>query len=433
MSTDNKEEKKEKEIVKIKYPDFDLEGYIALYSGHTKVARLMFIGDHVEGFFERAYKLVLTELKQTTNTKLYREVCKKVGESLGPEYKQDDEWILKTDKKISMDAEFLDTMLNNAKQSLDSKQIRDSHNKMGEHYYDRGELNSALKCYVRTRDYCTTPQHVIDMCLNVIKVNIEMNNFAHVLNYVGKAEQNPGEIDPITRGKLNVCAGLALLENKKYKDAARKFLHISKELSGNFTNVICERDIGLYACLCALAEFGREELKTNILENIDFKFYLDLVPQLQQVISDFYNSKYSTCLSTLDKIRGDFAVDLHLQPHVNKLYEKIRAKAIMQYFSPYSSVDINLMAQNFNTSSENLEKELANMIVADLIQARIDSQNKVLYSKQVDQRTATFVQAISTGNQFQQTMKDMLLKMNLIENEYIVKPNKKIQDDEHDD
>ena len=420
MTTENKEEKKE--IKKILVPDFDLEGYISMYTGHTKIARLMFIGEHAEGFFDRAHKILLNELKQTTNTKLYKELCKKLGESLGPEYKQDDDWCLKTDKKISMDAEFLDTKLNNAKQSLESKEIRDAHNKMGEHYYDRGELNSALKCYVRTRDYCTTPQHVIEMCLNVIKVNIEMNNFAHVLNYVGKAEQNPNDLDPVTRGKLNVCAGLANLENKKYKDAARKFLNVPKEISGNFSHVISERDIGLFACLCGLAEFGRDELRTNILENIDFKFFLDLVPQMQQVISDFYNSRYSTSLATLEKIKGDFEIDFHLNPHVSKLYERIRAKAIIQYFSPYSSVDLNLMSENFNTTPEGLEKELAAMIVGDQIQARIDSQNKVLYAKQVDQRTATFATSFSTGNNFQQTMKDMLLKMNLIENDFVVKP-----------
>jgi len=54
-----------------------------MYTGHTKLARLMFIGDHVEGFSERAYRLVLTELKQTTNTKLYKEICKKSWRFIG--------------------------------------------------------------------------------------------------------------------------------------------------------------------------------------------------------------------------------------------------------------------------------------------------------------------------------------------------------------
>ena len=52
-------------------------------------------------------------------------------------------------------------------------------------------LQNAFKCYVRARDYCTTPKHIVAMCLNVIKVCLEMNNYVHVNNYVQKAEQAP--------------------------------------------------------------------------------------------------------------------------------------------------------------------------------------------------------------------------------------------------
>lgn len=45
---------------------------------------------------------------------------------------------------------------------------------------------------MRTRDYCTTPKHIITMCLNAVRVAIEMNNFMHVSNYISKAEQTPG-------------------------------------------------------------------------------------------------------------------------------------------------------------------------------------------------------------------------------------------------
>jgi hypothetical protein len=30
------------------------------------------------------------------------------------------------------------------------------------------------------------------MCLNAVRVAVEMNNFMHVTNYVSKAEQTPG-------------------------------------------------------------------------------------------------------------------------------------------------------------------------------------------------------------------------------------------------
>lgn len=50
----------------------------------------------------------------------------------------------------------------------------------------------AFKSYVRTRDYCTSPKHIMTMCLNAVRVAVEMNNFMHVTNYVSKAEQTPG-------------------------------------------------------------------------------------------------------------------------------------------------------------------------------------------------------------------------------------------------
>lgn len=41
---------------------------------------------------------------------------------------------------------------------------------LGDFCHQRGDLENALKNYVRTRDYCHVTRHNIDMCLNVIKV-----------------------------------------------------------------------------------------------------------------------------------------------------------------------------------------------------------------------------------------------------------------------
>jgi len=47
---------------------------------------------------------------------------------------------------------------------------RRGHDDLGDHYLDCGDLANALKCYSRARDYCTTARHLVNMCLNVIKV-----------------------------------------------------------------------------------------------------------------------------------------------------------------------------------------------------------------------------------------------------------------------
>lgn len=51
--------------------------------------------------------------------------------------------------------------------------FRRGHDDLGDHYLDYGDLSNALKCYSRARDYCTSPKHVVNMCLNVIKVHVD--------------------------------------------------------------------------------------------------------------------------------------------------------------------------------------------------------------------------------------------------------------------
>ena len=131
-------------------------------------------------------------------------------------------------------------------------------------------VQEAFKCYVRTRDYCTTSKHIWTTCLNVIRVSVELGNFNHVSNYVTKAEQTPDikarplqkvantngvectlrravlaafcpaaplktaasavlaalQTQPDVVAKLTAASGLALLESKRYKQAARKFTEV---------------------------------------------------------------------------------------------------------------------------------------------------------------------------------------------------------------
>ena len=84
----------------------------------------------------------------------------------------------------------------------------------------------------------------------------------------------------------------------------------------------------------------------------------------------------NTKLSSLF-LQPDLLLDVHLHDHVASLYQKIRSKAIVQYFSPFISVDLNTMAAAFNTDVVGLEKELSGLIMEGSIEARIDSHNKV--------------------------------------------------------
>merc|ERR1719273_2650900 len=82
------------------------------------------------------------------------------------------EWIDVRSKKAALKLEKLDTDLKNYKSNSIKESIRRGHDDLGDHFLDCGDLSNALKCYSRARDYCTSGRHVVNMCVNVIRLCI---------------------------------------------------------------------------------------------------------------------------------------------------------------------------------------------------------------------------------------------------------------------
>jgi len=260
----------------------DLDTYIANYSGHTRLKRLQFIANSDPALRSEALRLAVEQAKQGLNTSLYLDLCAAEGCPVP----RDDAWVEATDKKASAMLDKLESDLGSHKTSLVKEAIRAGHNELGNFHRSRGDFAAALKCYVRTRDYCTTSKDTIQMCLNVIKVSIHMNNYTHVANYVNKAESVPGSgttlADPVLAAQLRVAAGLTALDAKRFLAAARKFVEVSVELGSSFSDVCSVADIALYGGLCALAAFDRAELSEKVVSNAAFRSMLELHPQVDR-------------------------------------------------------------------------------------------------------------------------------------------------------
>ncbi|KAL2892289.1 COP9 signalosome complex subunit 1 [Bienertia sinuspersici] len=363
----------------------DVEAYAALYSGRTKIMRLLFIADRCDNNNSmqlEALRMAYDEIKKGEDSQLFKEAAQKIDGRLGPNYDMDSSWIEAVDRRAEQRKEKLENELNAYRTNLIKESIRMGYNDFGDFYYAHGQLGDAFKCYVRTRDYCTTAKHIVTMCLNAILVSIEMGQFSHVTSYISKAEQTPEALDPVIIAKLRCAAGLAHLEARKYKLAARKFLEVAPELANHYSEVIAPQDVATYGGLCALATI--KLLTTSTLE----------------IFWNLFQNHYASCLDYLGNLKANLLLDIHLYDHVETLYNDIRHKALIQYTLPFVSVDLNMMANAFKTS------------------ARIDSHNKILYARHADQRNATFQRVLQTGNEFDQDVKSMLLRANIIKHDF---------------
>lgn len=151
-----------------------------------------------------------------------------------------------------------------------------------------------------------------------------------VLNYVSKAEQTLDHMDPVTVAKLQAAAGLAYLEIRKHKLAAGKFIETGSEIMSNFSEVVSPQDVAVYGSLCALASFDPSERKVKVIENCNFRCLLDLLPEVRDMVKDFHGSRYAVSLEYLEKVKSNLLLDIHLNEHVEALYDHILEKAIMQ-------------------------------------------------------------------------------------------------------
>ncbi|CAN8254067.1 unnamed protein product [Cochlearia groenlandica] len=407
----------------------DVEAYAALYKGRTKITRLLFIANHCEGNNNtiqlEALRMAYDEIKKGENTKLFRDVVNMINGKLGDKYAMDSSWCNTIDRRAELKKVKLESELSSYRTNLIKESIRMGYNDFGDFYYACGLLGESFKNYVRTRDYCTTAKHIIHMCMNAILVSIEMGQFNLVTNYVNKADQIPETLDPVVVAKLRCASGLAHLEVNKYKLAARKFLDVNPELGNSYNEVIAPQDVATYGGLCALASFDRSELKAKVIDNINFRDFLELVPEVRELINDFYSSRYASCLEYLESLKANLLLDIHLHDHVDTLYEQIRKKALIQYTLPFVSVDLTRMADAFKTNVSGLEKELEALITDNQIQARIDSHNKILFARNADKRNATFQKVLQMGNEFDRDSRAMMLRASLLKHEHHAKAARK--------
>lgn len=256
-----------------------------------------------------------------------------------------------------------------------------AYEEQGRHYYSAGDLSAAFKAFTAERDYCTTPRHIQDMSLDIIRTAIMQGSWMTVQANVAKIRslnRTPEEEEAL-KPKLNAIMGLSHLASGAYRDAARSFLDTPASLGSGYNEVLSGNDIAIYGTLCSLASMDRDELKREVLDNSEFRNYLELEPHLRRAVSSFYNAKYSESIKILEDYKNDYLLDIHLSNHVKKLYPAVRSKAIVSYFVPFSVVTLSEMSVAFGVGEEELEKELVGMIVDGRLKARVDTKNKVCY------------------------------------------------------
>jgi COP9 signalosome complex subunit 1 len=177
---------------------FDLDVYISNYSGRTAIERLCHIISHSPTLAIDAFHLGIKLVQETRDLSLhdnllmsYERVSSVPGVDLPPAQEVaavTPAWITDTRANNKKERSKLELELRTYTNNMIKESIRMANRDLGHFYRSTGDHHSAYKHYTKSREYCTTSQHILDMCLSVLELLIEQRNFAHIPTYIYKAE-----------------------------------------------------------------------------------------------------------------------------------------------------------------------------------------------------------------------------------------------------
>jgi COP9 signalosome complex subunit 1 len=229
------------------------------------------------------------------------------------------------------------------------------------------------------RGDATTAAHIVEVNKHMVNINMQRRDWPTALANVGKINSAlPEDEQKRYQPYVRIVSGVALLQMERYHEAAKCFLDVGDlQIAATHNDIISANDVATYGGLLALASMDRSEIQTSVLENANFRTYLELEPHVRKAVSMFVNGRYSACLAILESYRTDYLLDVNLYRHVKSIYTQIRSKCIVQYFIPFSCVTLDSMSAAFAKPDESLEEELVTMIKSGSLKARINTIDKV--------------------------------------------------------
>ncbi|KAL0563371.1 hypothetical protein V5O48_018696 [Marasmius crinis-equi] len=437
--------------------NLDLEAYISSYTGRTAIDRLIRIVSVCPPIASEAFVLAVQKIQEGRDPTVYQALCNAYEGGIGEMPALDGKWVDETIKRNQAEKVKLEGELKTYSNNMIKESIRMGHRDLAEFYRSVGDYPAALKHWTKSREFCTTSQHVLDGCISILELLIEQRNYAHLPTYIFKAESalegassalnaaskdkerdtgstagsskkaqaNIPDID-VLRSKLDFANGLSQLSQGNYERAAYFFLRLSG-LGDWFGKLVSQADIAIYGVICGLSSQSRSAFKAQVIENLPFSAFIEQEPYIREIVESYMSSNFKGVLELLSKHHTRHVLDIHLFPHIPTLLSLTRSRLVTLYFTPFSTVKLDRMAEAFGWSVEDTEEFVVGLIRSGGIKGRVDSQGKVLQVKGKDRgggREEVFVNALRTGVEMKRMTGKLLYRMKLQQLDLVIKQPK---------
>jgi len=225
--------------------------------------------------------------------------------------------------------------------------------------------------------------------------------------------------------RCKLLRALTQLSNKNVSQCARTLLSLPEICldvpDDKINDIATSSDIAMYAVLCSMSTMGREELRTNLFDNANFREWLekDGCQDLKRLVNAFFHGKWSCAWHSLDAIIDNARYDMFLNKLCMQMKKAIQDTMLLEYCRAYNLIDLKTMAISFDFSRDYLEERILKLIDSGRLPARIDGIKHELVRYTPDTRTEAFESTSRAGKAFENWTDRELFYANIIDGGYL--------------
>jgi 26S proteasome regulatory subunit N7 len=202
------------------------------------------------------------------------------------------------------------------------------------------------------------------------------------------------------RNRLKVYEGVIAITARDFPRAAATLLDSVSTFTA--TELLSYEHFVFLAVLVAIKTLPRAALKKSIIDSPDVIAVLAAEgaagADLTELMGAFYDGRYAAFFGALTRVAPRLAADRWVAPHAAWLGRELRIAAYAQFLESYKSVQLVGMAAAFGVSPAFLDGELATLIAAGRVSAKVDAVAGIVESARADTKNAQYAAVIKKGD-----------------------------------
>ena len=198
------------------------------------------------------------------------------------------------------------------------------------------------------------------------------------------------------RNRLKVYDGLLALQRRDFKAASDALLDSVSTFTA--TELLTYERCVFYTVLAALKTLPRPLLKKKVVASPEVAGALAEQPAVAALLHSFYEGRYADFLHALQALQPALAADRFTAPHAPWLLRELRIAAYAQFLESYKSVTLSGMAAAFGVGAAFLDADLARLIAAGRVAAKLNAPEGIVESARTDTKNAQYLEVIKSGD-----------------------------------